>query len=173
MHKFLVSDSEYKDVTKAFIDVVTHDLLKSFDLTPEAVLTGTAIHSPKKLRFMTGYGTEDRKDIIETALHRQNVNTRLVAEVMLDDKVWWKNNGISIRKELPKSRLLQMKGKPLKDLISHPVLDEHPLTIIDLDETRIEVGYIPMRRVFRDPFMRNQIVGDPRYTCGIEAPEVY
>lgn len=57
-----------------------------------------------------------------------------LGRVRLEEGVEWETGGTLVVRGLPATALVAAVGRPLRDLVSHPVLDAHPLVVTGIED---------------------------------------
>lgn len=76
------------------------------------------------------------KEMIAFIDHSEAPNDRNpLGRVRLTQGVEWETGGNLIVQDLPATTLNAAIGRPLRDLVSHPILDAHPLVVTGIQDT--------------------------------------
>lgn len=109
------------------LDAVTAELLLHMDIDPLMVAW--------MARVCQAFTVQD-DDTMDSFLQMDGYTAptdSLCDTLVLLDDVCWMATGTLIVPGLPDSTVIAAVGRPLRDVVSHPVLDRHPLTIRDCE----------------------------------------
>lgn len=112
------------------IDMITAELLVHLGIDPLTVAWLSAACDGFHIHDEDGFDTIiDTDAVIRPHESAQQCSTNTT----LSETVWWKAGGIMLVSDLPASALTNAVGRPLREVVSHPVLDRHDLRISDVD----------------------------------------
>lgn len=119
------------------IDVVTREILAGHGISPAWIVLLTAVSRS----FIVTDPSGSPVIRIET-LDCDDEAPLITPTIHLGGGARWTGEGVLVP-GLPETIRHEMPGRPLRDVVSHPVLDRHAFTITELRGAQIDVGHVP------------------------------
>jgi len=71
----------------------------------------------------------------------------MLLSIRIGDGVEWTGEGVILKNELPETILGQAVGRPLRTIVSHPVVDRHDLSIRSRRGRLLDIGYVRYHQI--------------------------
>lgn len=115
------------------IDMITAELLAHLGVDPLTVAWLSAAS-----RCISVQDDDDMDTVIDidSDLRPHECATQCSTTTTLGATTWWKAGGVLLVKDLPGTVVANAVGRPLREILSHPVLDRHDLVVATADLER-------------------------------------
>lgn len=135
------------------IDEVSHALLRAMRVSPAWLLLLSHLFDGQKTNIWLN-GWSGNSDLAFGQI-REDDEQMLALSILIGPDVVWNGEGVLVR-GLPDTILSSAEGRPLREIVSHPVIDTYDLIVRDVrPDGMLDVGYVPYRKV--DWESRNQL----------------
>lgn len=126
------------EISKIMVDPVTRDLIEE---------RGCSVAAVALLYRMADQVTVTADDLGDDRIRVHlpfyyvdgTIKRRLNLETDLGGGVTWHSNRLELQGEIPETLATSIVGRRLRDIVSHPVLDRHHMTVTECDEGVIHI----------------------------------